>query len=81
MNVAWSDLGMVLLVGLAVGAGVVALFAFGVAAASGASTDGETEVRAASPTARYVSWLCFAVCAVIVVYGIYLAIPSLHKLF
>ncbi len=73
MNIAWGDLGLVLLVGLAAGTGVVTLFAFGVAAVGGpADTD-------AAPKTRPLGYICFAVCAAIVIFGIYLAIPSLHK--
>ncbi len=92
MDIAWGDLGLVLVVGLAVGAGVVALFALGVAAATGSTVGdggasgagvgtGEPTTRPVRPTARYVSWLCFGACAVVVLYGIYLAIPRLHSLF
>jgi hypothetical protein len=78
VDIAWGDLGLVLVVGLAVGAGVVALFALGVAAATGGGPDGAV---APGRIARSLSWLCFGACALVVVYGIYLAIPSLHKLF
>ena len=37
MNIAWGDLGLVLIVGLAAGAGIVAIFSFGVTALAGRS--------------------------------------------
>jgi hypothetical protein len=33
------------------------------------------------PRSRPVGYACFVPCALIVIYGIYLAIPSLHKVF
>jgi hypothetical protein len=78
MNIAWGDLGLVLLVGLAAGAGVVAVFALGVAALAGPS---ESTAEPAAGLRRLVGYACFAVCAAVVGYGIYLAIPNLHRLF
>jgi hypothetical protein len=75
MTVPWSDLGLVLLVGLAVGAVLVSVFALGVTFASGGEGPG------GRPVARIPAYLCFVACGLVAAYGIYLAIPSLHKLF
>lgn len=64
MHIVWSDLGLVLVVGLVLGAGVAALFAVGVRAlapADGTSTTG----------GRVVAYGCFALCAAAVLYGLY----------
>lgn len=64
MDIKWDDLGLVLGVGLLAGAGVVALFALGIAwVATGA---------------RIAGGLCFAVCAAAVGYGVYILVPALH---
>jgi hypothetical protein len=91
MSIDWSAPGLVLLVGLGVGAGLVALFAFGVAAIAGpAGADRpeaggpDTLAAAAPPPPRHagavIGYVCLTLCAVVVLYGIYLAVPSLHKL-
>lgn len=74
MNIAWGDLGLVLLVGLAAGTGVVTLFSFGIAAAAG------PEGAPGRPKSRPLGYALFVLCAAIVLFGIYLAIPSLHTL-
>ena len=97
MNIAWGDLGLVLIVGLAAGAGIVATFSFGVTALAGrtvqsgptpqprqapddASGDGQAVVPA--PTgARIAGYACFVLCGLLIIWGIYLAIPSLHTVF
>jgi hypothetical protein len=97
MNIAWGDLGLVLIVGLAAGAGIVAIFSFGITALAGravapgrapqprqapddATSDGEAVVPASSG-ARFAGYACFVLCGLLVIWGIYLAIPSLHKVF
>jgi hypothetical protein len=61
MHIPWDELGQVLMVGLLAGTGVVAVFAFGV-------TSLATGVRSAA-------YLCFAVCALAVGYGLYTLLP------
>jgi hypothetical protein len=79
MNIAWGNLGLVLIVGLGAGAGAVALFAFGVTALAGREgPDGDIVLGSGAKATGYA---CFAVVAAIVLIGIYLAIPSLHKVF
>jgi hypothetical protein len=46
-----------------------------VTSASSCSSEGTAAPR------RMLGYVCFAICAAAVVYGIYLAIPNLHKLF
>jgi hypothetical protein len=96
MNIPWSSLGLVVLVGFAVGAVLVALFSVGVATLAGpgrtpadesTAGTGAAPVDAATPATpvglgvRLAGYACIAVCAISVLYGIYLAVPSLHRLF
>jgi hypothetical protein len=95
MTIAWGDLGLVLIVGLAAGAGLVAIFALGVAALAGpavsagsagsagstARPGGDEPTVGPSPVGRIIGYACFTIVAAAVAYGIYLAIPSLHKIF
>ncbi|MFF5175727.1 hypothetical protein ACFY3U_24300 [Micromonospora sp. NPDC000089] len=67
VDIAWADLGLVLVVGLLLGAGVVALYAVGIRALSTA----EGPTGAAPVAGRAVAVLCFAICALAVGYGIY----------
>ncbi|MFB9237742.1 hypothetical protein ACFFWC_19640 [Plantactinospora siamensis] len=82
MHIAWGDLGLVAVVGLVLGAGLVALFAVGVraiapaapAGAAGMDADGDgrtEETVAPSAAARGLAGLCFLICAVAIGYGIY----------
>jgi hypothetical protein len=69
--VPWADLGSVVVVGLLLGAGVVALYALGVRVISPADgSDGET-LPTVSAGARAFAVLCFAICAAAVAYGLY----------
>jgi hypothetical protein len=64
VHIAWNDLGLVLAVGLVLGAGVAALYAVGVRAlapADGTSTTG----------GRALAYSCFVACAAAVLYGLY----------
>jgi hypothetical protein len=81
VNIPWGDLGLVLAVGLAAGVGVVTLFAFGVTALAGRrdATDAAGSDRARP--GRSLGWAIIALCGGLVLFGIYLAIPSLHALF
>ncbi|MEJ3742669.1 hypothetical protein WEI85_05165 [Actinomycetes bacterium KLBMP 9797] len=72
MQIPWSELGQVLAVGLIAGVGVVALFAVGVARLAG--SDG-TPTEDARPGAHLVAWLCFSLCALAVLYGLYTLLP------
>jgi hypothetical protein len=80
MNIAWSAFGEVFVVSLGAGAGLVLVFAIGVALVSArAPVGGE---RAGTPTARpstgdqALAALCFLACGLVVIYGLYLVI---HK--
>jgi hypothetical protein len=65
VHIPWTELGQVLLVGLLAGAGVVAVFAAGVTLLAGGGT-----VRRPVP-----AYLCFALCAAAVLYGLYTLLP------
>jgi hypothetical protein len=75
MHNPWAELGLVFLVGLTVGAGVAALFAFGVTAYAGPEGAGRP------PRTRPLGYACFAACGLLVLFGLYLAIPRLHAVF
>jgi hypothetical protein len=64
MHIAWSDLGLVLLAGLVLGAGVAALYAVGIRALAPATGGGTTG-------GRVLGIACFAVCAIAVCLGLY----------
>jgi hypothetical protein len=76
VNIAWGQLGLVLVIGLIAGAGVVVLFAVGVALMSRATEPGQPRRR--RTWGAGIASLCFAICLAVVVYGIYLLIPALH---
>lgn len=76
MHIDWSSLGQVAVVSIGVAAGVVVIFTLGVVALSRHETDierGDNGTLALTGAA-----LCFAACAAVVLYGIYLVIPQLH---
>lgn len=64
MHIAWNDLGLVLLVGLVLGAGVATLYAAGIRALAPADGEG-------SPAGRAIGIACFAGCAIAVGFGLY----------
>ncbi|MEU5692870.1 hypothetical protein [Actinosynnema sp. NPDC020468] len=72
MHVNWSALGQVLVVALVVGVGVVSLFSLGVLVGDRQTTEGGTRSSGAS----IASILCFAACAAIVGYGVYLVVSK-----
>lgn len=70
MSVDWNALATVLVVGVALTAGLVGLFTLGIV---GLSRQEAAAARGASaPLSRAGGWLCFAVAAAVVVYGIVL---------
>jgi hypothetical protein len=69
VHIVWGGLLLVLVVGLAAGTGIVALFSLGVAIYAG--TDGPSR-------SRRLAYVCFGACAVLVLYGIWLAVSTLH---
>ncbi|MCK2217003.1 hypothetical protein MF672_024885 [Actinomadura sp. ATCC 31491] len=76
MDVKWSALGQVLVVSLAVSVVVVVVFSLGVTALSARRTVRETGSGGAGALAA--ATLCFAACAAVVLYGIYLIVPQFH---
>jgi hypothetical protein len=97
MDIAWGDLGLVLIVGIAAACGIVTLFSLGLAVLAGnappdqrlaAQESGTPADKGGpplpatpqSPAARILGWTCVTVCGLLVLYGIYLAIPNLHRL-
>jgi succinate dehydrogenase/fumarate reductase cytochrome b subunit len=73
----WAGMGDVIMVGLIAGVGLVALFAVGVRLLAHDTGSGD-ETAAHSPSvAAYVgAALCFLVCAVVGIYGLYLLIKK-----
>ncbi|MGH3781478.1 MAG: hypothetical protein ACRDRO_12845 [Pseudonocardiaceae bacterium] len=76
MHIDWSALGEVAVVSIGVAVGVVVIFSFGVLALSRRET--ETERGDNGTLALTGAVLCFAACAAVVLYSIYLIVPQLH---
>lgn len=76
MHIDWSALGQVAVVSVGIAVGIVAIFALGVRALSQREIDIE---RGGSGTLSLAgALLCFAACAVVLLYSIYLIVPQLH---
>jgi hypothetical protein len=73
MNVKWGSLGEVFVVSFGVTIAVVVVFSLGILATS-ARRNQQTAALGTTAAAA-----CFAVCAGIVAYGLYLIIPQFHK--
>jgi hypothetical protein len=76
MHIDWSALGQVAVVSIGIAVGVVAIFALGVRAMSQREIDIERGGSGTLPLTG--ALLCFAACAVVVLYSIYLIVPQLH---
>lgn len=81
MDIDWAALGTVFGVSLAVTVALVGLFTLGIvglskheAATSGASTSGASSAAGGAAAARAGAYVCFALCAAAVTYGIYLIV-------
>ena len=76
MHINWASLGQVAVIGIGVAVGVVVNFTLGIVALCRRETDIEGGDNGA--VALTGAALCFAACAAVVLYGIYLIIPQLH---
>ena len=76
MHIDWASLGQVAVVSIGVAVAVVVIFTLGVVALSRRET--ETERGGNGTLALTGATLCFAACAAVVLYGIYLIVPALH---
>ncbi|MFD0687978.1 hypothetical protein [Actinomadura fibrosa] len=76
MDIKWSSLGQVFVVSLGATVAVVVIFAVGLLAASARQTAVEQGRPATVPAAA--AGLCFAACAALVLYGVYLIVPQFH---
>ena len=76
MHINWSALGEVAVVSIGVAVGVVVIFTLGVLSLSRRET--ETNSGGAGTVALAGAVLCFAACAAVVLYSIYLIVPQLH---
>jgi hypothetical protein len=76
MHIDWSALGQVAVVSIGVAVGVVVIFSFGVLLLS--RREAITDRGGAGTVALTGAVLCFAACAAVVLYSIYLIIPQLH---
>ncbi|MEV8313260.1 hypothetical protein AB0Q95_03720 [Streptomyces sp. NPDC059900] len=77
MNIDWAALGSVFGVSLAVTVALVGLFTLGIVGLSKheAATSGAASATGGAPsTARAGAYVCFALCAAAVAYGIYLIV-------
>lgn len=75
MHIDWAALGQVFGVSLAVTVGVVGVFTLGIIGTSRtAQPQPQAAVGGASPVARTGAYACFALCAAVVAYGIYLIV-------
>lgn len=69
----WAAFGLVVVAALAATVLVVAVFSAGIRLLSTGDS-----VSTRSPAATGAAWLCFALCAAAVLYGLYLVIPLFH---
>ena len=76
MNIDWTSLGEVAVVSIGVAVGVVIIFTLGVLAL--AHREAHTNHNGTGALALVGAALCFAACAAVVLYSIYLIIPPLH---
>jgi hypothetical protein len=76
MSIAWGSLAQVFLVGVGVTVAVVVLFSLGVTGLAARADTGETGGGAGARTGQgtVVAALCFAVCVLVVGYGVYLIV-------
>jgi ABC-type nickel/cobalt efflux system permease component RcnA len=77
MHVKWGSLGEIFVVSFGVTVLVVVVFALGILAASARQAAQEYDRSTTTSTAAAAA--CFAACAGIVAYGLYLIIPQFHK--
>ncbi|SDH15944.1 hypothetical protein [Nonomuraea jiangxiensis] len=77
MDIKWTALGQVFMVSLAVSVVVVVVFSLGVMALSARQTVREHDSGGGSG-ALAAAVVCFAACAAVVGYGIYLIVPQFH---
>jgi hypothetical protein len=84
MSLDWSALGQVTAVSIGVTVAVVVVFALGVLGlarfegARGASRGAREENGTTHAVGLAQAGLCFAACAAVVAYGIYLIVPQFH---
>ena len=72
-----NAIGQVVLVSILVGAGLPALFAFGVRAlAVGSGGSAEVSGEAGKPAMKIVAWLCFALVLAVIAVGLAIIISS-----
>lgn len=76
MHIDWASLGQVAVVSIGVAVAVVTIFTLGVVALSHRET--EIDRGGDGTLALTGAVLCFAACAAVVLYGIYLIVPQLH---
>lgn len=76
MEIKWAALGQVFVVSLAVSVVVVVVFSLGVLSMSARQLAQERQAAGGGALAAAV--LCFAACAAVVGYGIYLIVPQFH---
>ncbi|MFC5835304.1 hypothetical protein [Nonomuraea insulae] len=77
MDIKWAALGQVFVVSLAVSVVVVLVFSLGVLALS-ARQHAQEQRTGAGTGGLAAAVLCFAACAAVVLYGIYLIVPQFH---
>ena len=78
MHIDWNALGEVAVVSIALAVGVVVIFTLGVLALSHSETETDTDHGRNATLALTSAMLCFAACATVALYSIYLIIPPLH---
>lgn len=75
MKIDWASLGLVALTTVGVAIAIVGLYSVGVLAMTSGERRGLSQPTSA---ARNLGYVCFGLCAAIVLYGFYLLIPYLH---
>jgi hypothetical protein len=76
MDIEWGSLFQVFLVSLGATSAVVVIFALGIVATSAREHAREQGHSVTAPTTA--AALCFAACAAIVLYGVFLIVPQFH---
>ncbi|MFI7632770.1 hypothetical protein [Nonomuraea sp. NPDC049400] len=77
MDIKWAALGQVFAVSLAVSVVIVLVFSLGVLAVA-ARQSAQEQGTGSGARGLAAAVLCFAACAAVVLYGIYLIVPQFH---
>lgn len=77
MKIDWASLGLVAVTTVVAAIAIVGIFSLGVLTLTSGRRSGDG-TAAPNPTARFGGYLCLAISALLVLYGLYLIIPQFH---